>query len=155
MLSENIPKVWDIALKWCGCKTKWIEYVYKAHIQPYNTNCLLTKKQNKHKKTVAVREIIKKGARFSDSIKWDSFMVNPTDASREEQEMWTKVNTWVTWFSKNNIYIEDIIKSYMSEHRYTDEEIADKLNQRYKLNNQKLSKFLVNTYVNHSSTSSN
>lgn len=155
MISDNTPRTWDLALRWCKSKTKWIEYVYKQFVAVYNNNVMHTYAENKRLKGLAVKRILgvakrKRGEHYplSYTIKLDSFLVNPTKESIEEYDLWCGVIKWENWFSRSLIWLDESIKFYVDS-GYLVEDIIECINTKFKLNNVDLARFIVenNEYV--------
>ena len=143
MLSDNLPRTWDLALRWCKRKNMWIEYVYKVYIKPYNNNCMYSKSENKRRKTLAVKCIIGRKAKFRNSIKWNSFLINATEKKVKQYDDWKKVVSWVEWFQKSHQYVENSAEIRVNIMKDSDEDAAKFINVHCNLNNMKLALFIV------------
>lgn len=110
----------NLALKYCGVKTKWIDHVYSNFVGLY---------LSKHERDLAVRTIlgITKKNRFQfdfhKTIAWDNL-------TTEEIEYWNTIEDWVNWFSNNMLIIEN--EMYLG---YTDEQIVNMHNDLKTINN--------------------
>lgn len=142
MISDNIPLTWDLGLRWCKCRLRWIEYVYVHYIKPYDNDyrskkeikrlksrqakfyCGKLKNENGHKLT------------FDLTINMHTLLIR----DKEQYDYWTTIIKWVNWFSKNTLYL----KSMMSNMQYSsDDEIADYIQTHCKLKDRKLVEFIV------------
>lgn len=109
MLRDRCPRTVNYALKWQKAKDKWIDHAYTYFIKLLGDevnnkgNIVRSAKDNK-RHVINLLLGIKKGNRtsfdFSKSIDWD----NLTD---EETVYWKRVSSWVTWFKKNYVFIEN------------------------------------------------
>lgn len=143
MISDNIPKTWDLALRWCHCRTKWIEYIYNVHIAPLNNDWRdeRTRKSLKEKRTRMLTS--PKRTRFFDTINHDRMLLE----DKEAYEAWKSVSNWVTWFSEQYAYITSSAKIQMECKGTSIDDTAEYINKRYKLNNIKLAKFIIDSIV--------
>ena len=147
MISDKIPKTWDLALRWCKCRGKWINYVYDSYIKPYNSNVMKSKQENIRLKSfytkVYTREIApKKGENkltFIQTIKVDDLLINDF----EEYQFWQTVYGWVKWFADTGDYIRSSADIYLDCKGYTIEQTAQALSKRYKVD-VKLVMFIIN-----------
>lgn len=132
-ISDNIPQKWDMALRWCECRTTWIEHVYSF--------CIMSLSKNKEKTdtvkilTGRMEDNLGVKHKFKDSIDWDNL-------SEEETEVWEGVVEWVNWFTSNGALIDDNIKSY-SRRNLSFDDAATTLNYDMGLEDIKLAKFIL------------
>ena len=102
MLRERVPRVVNLALKYCKKKEAWLQHVYKNWIWVYSdkeerlkaTRLLLGYSENKKTQRNFV---------FNDTIAWDNL-------SEEESKEWRRIKKWVVWFMAKYAYIEDDYK---------------------------------------------
>lgn len=108
MIKDRLIPVWNLALLWCKCKTKWINLVYDIHI----------KKLKPSLKSETCKAIC--GHKTKDGIYLpfmatvsndDCFKIN----SQEEYEFWSIVYTWVKWFGRYTLYMKDDIFNLSEE----------------------------------------
>lgn len=109
MLRDRIPVVDNAALKWCGAKTKWINYVYDTYMK------FLIDKSDRNSVCRNILGLAKSNRNFvfHKTIEW-------SDLSEEETKYWKNVNNWVEWFEKTLILISDerkikILKGFEEE----------------------------------------
>lgn len=119
MLRDRCPKVVNYALKWQKAKERWIDHAYANFIKIYCDN-----EEKKHA-TRIVLGIAKfyRNFEFDKSIDWDNL-------TPEEVTYWKRVSSWVRWFMKNYMYIED---TYITSHERgeNDFEIKVKIIKNY------------------------
>ena len=101
MLRDRTSKMQavDLALKYCGAKTRWIDHVYRYFIGIY------TSKKERNQATRIALGISNKN-RFFDfgkTISWDNL-------DGDEHEYWSTVGEWVEWFQKNLLSVEQDIR---------------------------------------------
>ena len=132
MLRDRMPKMLNLALKWCKAKEKWLDYVYENHIKivpkdqrgvevkkclglkpKYNVNDMypylwekgISYKQINDfiysKSPQELSQILKMD--FKDTIIWK-------DLDENETKFWNYVNSWVVWFKRTHMYIENTYK---------------------------------------------
>ena len=145
MISDNIPKTWDLALRWCECRTKWIEYVYNTHVKKYNTDWRGHKKILELKST-AVKQMTQKQKfdgmllKFDDTINFDIlFREDP-----EQYEAWKTVSTWVSWFSENYAYIKSTADIQLTCKYKSVDETVEYICKKYNLDDVQLVYFILN-----------
>lgn len=143
MISDNIPKTWDLALRYCKCRKLWVERIYDLHIRPYNSDWRPLK-ERKRLKSIACKQYTGKTkddfgnyCTFKDTTEIERILSK--DKNKDLYEFWTTVNTWVMWFQKNLIYIENALNGaegdIIAKAMYLDE--------RFKIRNEKLTLFIV------------
>ena len=98
MIRDRVPKMVNLALKYCKCKEKWIDHVYKNWVWIY---------KDEKERDMATRKVLgldKHGKptkfKFEGTILWDNF-------SKEEEAYWKRVSKWVSWFQTNYSYVEN------------------------------------------------
>lgn len=114
MIRDRIPKTWDMALRYLKCKTKFIDYVYVIHVKKFNDNVMNTKKENNKSKEEIIKKVLNPTLyRFDETIKLEkllNYSSGQINHLKDEYFFWNKVNTWVKWFCKNVIYIQNFIE---------------------------------------------
>lgn len=112
MLRDRLLPSWNLALLWCKVKQRWIDIVYERNIKNIpkelrSENCkFLTGHKNKY--GVA--------GTFMGSVDPDGFLYSN---DKEEYQMWKAVDAWIKWFSKNQLFIYDIItEAHDEDHAY-------------------------------------
>lgn len=100
MLRDRIPYVVDCALKWQKAKERWIDHAYVNFIKFYCDN------DERKRATKIVLGIAKfyKNFKFDKSIDWDNL-------SDEDILYWTRISSWVDWFTKKYAYMEAAYKN--------------------------------------------
>ena len=141
-INDRIPKTWDIGLRWCRSKTKWIDYVYDTHVRPIS-NDWRVKERNK-RNFERVIEMTGGKNRFGDKTTFDLTINTHTliIENKHEYDYWMSVIKWVRFFSKNLIYLNDAAECLYRKGMSIDE-AAEDINTRFKLNDIKLSKFIL------------
>lgn len=110
MISCNIPKAWDIALRWCKCRQRWIERVYSIGVAPYNSDVMHSKKQKEELKESYVKRICNPNkTSFRDTLELDR-LLNPKDIVA--YNAWMNIVEWVEWFRKILPFIRNDAKFY-------------------------------------------
>lgn len=94
MLRNRIPIELDLTLKWCKCKTQWVNYVYSEFVQIFS---------DKKERDKTIRYILKKKIMpdpygtykdkfdFHGCINWDWL-------DKNDEEYWRTVEEWFNWF---------------------------------------------------------
>ena len=102
MLRDRISqmRVIDLALKWCKAKENWINHVYDNSI-----NILLSKELRKDT-TRNILGISKTNRNFDfhKTISWENL-------DESEKIYWEVAESWVNWFRKWSLFIEEDIKN--------------------------------------------
>ena len=99
MLRNRVPKVVNYALKWCKAKERWLDHVYDNFIGIYVSKA---DRMDAARKCLGIRKGKPKWFEFHDSIMWDQFGM-----TTEETEYWLWVESWVNWFRKCFIDIQN------------------------------------------------
>ena len=98
MLRDRLPKMVNLALKWCKCKEKWLDHVYKNWIWMYSS------KDMRNSVTRDILGLDKRGKAtkfdFEGTILWDNL-------TEEETNYWKGISSWVSWFRKQYQYVEN------------------------------------------------
>lgn len=104
MLRDRCPKVVDQALKFCKAKTRWVDHAYTNFVKIYKT------KDERYEATRIVLGISSKyrNFNFDKSIDWENL-------SDEDTVYWKRVSSWVDWFRKNMLPIEESYNMYLSK----------------------------------------
>lgn len=100
MLRDRCPLVVNYALKWQKAKERWINHTYDKFIK------IWTKKDDRNRTTRIILGISKfyRNFDFHKSIDWENL-------TQEDKAYWERVESWVQWFSKNYMYIENTYKN--------------------------------------------
>lgn len=102
----------DLALKWCKAKTRWIDHTYEHFIKCY------VDKEERYEATRIILGLSSKYRNFNfhNTIAWENL-------SEEEIKYWEVIESWVTWFQNNLLFIQqDIENGYtisMLNEKYT------------------------------------
>lgn len=142
MISDNIPKMWDLALRWCNCRTAWIDYIYTTHVAPYNNDWrdAATIKKLKAKQVRIFTS--PKNTKFFDTINHDRMLLE----DKESYESWKKIANWVQWFEKQYAYVASSAEIQMSCKGTSPDETAEYISKRYGIS-IKLSKYIIDSIV--------
>ena len=140
LISDRIPATWDMALRWCKCRQRYIERIYNIGIRPLNTDVMHTRKQKDDLKLEYVnRTFNTKKTKFVDTLELDRLF---KDKTLEDYYSWKAIADWVDWFVKNIPYINNSI-SIDRNVGVPDEEIKQSLINKYKIT-EDLAKFIIN-----------
>lgn len=103
MLRNRCPAVVNYALKWQKAKERWIDHAYSNFIKIY------VEKDERNHATRIILGIAKfyRNFEFDKSINWD-------DLTEEETKYWKRVSSWVKWFMKNYMYVENTYKASLN-----------------------------------------
>lgn len=133
LISDRIPATWDVALRWCKCRQRYIERIYDLGVKPYNTDVMHSRKQKDDLKLEYVNHTLNaKKTKFIDTLELDRLFKPET---LEDYYSWKKVADWVSWFTVKTPYItnsisidrglgvhdEDITKSLMDKYKITED----------------------------------
>lgn len=146
MISDNIPKIWDLALRWCHCRQYWIDTVYDNYIGRYNDDYRTLAKRNKLKADEVKRitrkmKVNGKYMPFSDTVNLENLMVEDNGL----YEYWSTINKWILWFEQNYSYVTSSAKIQMECMGSSVDEAAEYINKKYNMNDIKLAKYLINS----------
>ena len=164
MLRDRMPKMLDLALRWCKAKGRWIDYVYDNQIKKYpmEKRSVLVKTilgiKQKYKrqeiydqirytefKPVTMEQVnkIPKSElymRFNDTIDWSRLSLEDPDMYR----YWKIVADWVDWFSKSYTYIQDTY-DHSQSWKMDNDDICPILMSKYGID-RKLTEYLIKSF---------
>lgn len=143
MISDNIPKVWDLALRWCHCRQYWIDTAYDNYVGRYNDDYRTTRQKNKLKADEVKRitrkmKVNGKHMRFSDTVNLD-----PVEMDKDLYEYWSSINKWVLWFEKNYLLVKQDVETQTLKGSSA-EDIIEYINEKYNMNDIKLANYIIN-----------
>lgn len=139
MINDRIPFIWDIGLRWCRCKTAWIEFIYNSCVKPYKNDVMHNEHQKKKLKETNIKRSCDVHNGFQYSLNLDILL----QKSKAEYEFWKNVSNWVNWFSKHYEYIAIAVEIENSTYDTPENELINYINDRFKLDNIDLSKFII------------
>lgn len=134
MISDRMPKTWDMTLRWCKSRQKWIDYFYNTHIKKLN-NDYRVKQRNKLKSEKIMGYF--KGT-FDTTIETERMMLY---GSEEEYKHWIWVIDWSKWFCSKTIFIESMLKR-MHEDGELPEGLKKAIKEKYKTDDE-LAEFIL------------
>lgn len=164
MLRDRMPKMLDLALRWCKAKDRWINYVYDNIIRKYPSEkrsvivktILGIKQQYKHQeiydtlryvefKPITMEQVksIPKSElymKFSETIDWNTL-------SKDDPDMynyWKAVADWVDWFSTSYTPIQCTYE-LSQKWKMGDDDIRPILMSKYEIDS-KLTEYLINSF---------
>lgn len=134
MISDKIPMIWDMALRWCKCRTSWIDLFYDNYVR----------RASKKRKAVVIKRLVNGKADFDCTIDFDKLLMKD---DQEQYEYWVTVSRWKNYFARNYTFMKQEL-SLSTVCDLSDEEKAQHLNEKFNLSNIKLATFILN-YINH------
>lgn len=141
LIKDCIPKTWDIGLRWCRAKGKWIDHVYDTNIRQYNNDTTHSLKEKNKIKARKIKDICKPYASFRDSIYFDTFLYKD---KHNEYVFWSNVSEWVNWFVNHYLYISSSVLIVIDTNpEMSKEDIVKYIDDKYSLKNISLSRFIV------------
>lgn len=166
MLRDRMQPALDLALRRCGCKNKYIEYIYNRFLKdiPIERRSLTVKQVLGLKKAVTNEEIriwmwkhhkpltqeqIKsippemKFHTFNTTIDWNELELNDP----ELYDLFLTASGWVTWFKIYLPYIYNDIKVDRTMLYKSEDEIREELKKNYNLDIGTIN-FILKTYNN-------
>lgn len=164
MLRDRMPKMLDLALRWCKAKGRWIDYVYDKQIKKYPmekrsmaVKSILGIKQ--HYKRQQIYDQIRYGElkpitmeqvesipkselymKFRDTIDWSALLVEDPDM----YQYWKDVACWVDWFSTSYIPIQDTY-DHSQSWSMSNDDIVPILMSKYGIS-RKLTEYLIKSF---------
>ena len=123
MLRNRVPLVVDIALKYCKAKDRWINHVYDNYIKMF-----VEKNDRKHVTRIllGIQKGKSKNFNFHNTIFWDQFGL-----SNDEIKYWNWVESWVNWFEKTYLYIENAYNIDHISGKYNKSSFKTYINEKY------------------------
>ena len=105
MISDRIPQVWDMTIRWCKCRNRFIEYVYDTIVRPYQTDVMHSRKE----KTKLISEQLKNelnpmSTSFRETVRLTRLL---TYNHTEEYNYWKTVADWNDFFATRALYIKN------------------------------------------------
>ena len=97
MLRDRCPKTVSLALRWCHVKEAWLDHVYKNWIWIYSSK---EERLKAAKRLLGYNDGKPRQFIFEDTIMWENL-------TSKEKEVWTNVKSWVSWFQKEYVYVEN------------------------------------------------
>ena len=166
MLRDRMPKMLDLALRWCKAKNRWIDYVYNNIVSKYPlekrssiVKTILGIKQYYKRqeiydhirynefKSVTMKQInsIPKSElymKFKDTINWNKLLLEDLDMYK----YWEDVAEWVDWFSTSYIAIESTYNYWTSKRwNVSDNEVKKIISHKFGIS-IKLTNFLIKSF---------
>lgn len=141
MINDRIPGTWEMALRYCGSKQRWIDYVYKTYVGKYNNDVMHTKKEKDRIKSENIRKICNAKRPFKDTIQLEIML---TYSRKDEYDYWLSVVKWVEWFQNNLLKIENVANIAAKVDNLHGDDLIKYIDVRFSLNNLKLSSFIIN-----------
>lgn len=138
LISCRIPKTWDMTLRWCKCRSKFIERVYDVHIRPFNNNVMCTRKENEKKKEKRILSYINPKGRFTDAID----LTNMMQYGHKDEVFWRSVVSWNEWFCRNALYIKGAVETAIICGA-DNKGLVDTISETYTQKNRVLAKFIL------------
>ena len=140
MINDRIPSTWEMALRYCGSKQRWIDYVYNTYVNKYNNDVMHTKKDKDRLKSENIRKICNAKKPFKDTIQLEQMI---TYNRNDEYEYWNSIVKWVEWFQKYLLKIKNVADISSKVDGLSGDALAEYINTRFSLDNLKLSKFIL------------
>lgn len=146
MISDNIPKTWDIALRWCKCRQYWIDTAYNIYVGRFN-NDYRKPNEIKRLKAEAVKQLTHqqkingKHMKFEDTVNLGNLLIEDDGL----YEYWKVISGWIKFFEKNYAYIKSSATIQMECKGSSVDEVAYYINRKYNLNNVKLAYYIIKT----------
>lgn len=135
MLRDNVPAVWDLALRWCKCKGQWVELVYTTHIAKFNNDHRVLQRNTLKSNKVKMCTLKKRGEyglyyTFADTINLSPDIFK---GESDTYDYWVKVNNWVKWFAQKTMLIKDDVRSCKNKGNVPKELLRSYLMNKYSL----------------------
>lgn len=89
MLRDRLPKIVDLALRYCKCKNLWLDHVYYNFVGIY-----IHKVDRDNAVRKCIKDIKNKNMGFRTTIMWDNM-------EQADKDAWDNVCLWVEYFQKN------------------------------------------------------
>ena len=142
MISDRIPQVWDMTIRWCKCRNRFIEYVYDTVVRPYQTDVMHSRKE----KTKLISEQLKNelnpmSTSFRETVRLTKLL---TYNHTEDYNYWKTVADWNDFFATRALYIKNSCIHSRNKGATTKELIVE-ISERYKID-PKLAEFIIKTF---------
>lgn len=142
MISDRIPPVWDMTIRWCKCRNRFVEYVYNNVVRPTRTDVMHTRKEKAKLVPQRIKdELNPKLTSFREAVRLMGLLnYNKT----EDYNYWKVVADWNDFFATRALYIKNSCVHLRSKGATTKELIAE-ISERYGIDS-KLAEFIIKTF---------
>ena len=141
MISDRIPPVWDMTIRWCKCRNRFIEYVYDNVVRPYRTSAVHSKKEKAKLISKQLKDKLNpKLTKFKDVLRLTMLF---TYDRTEDFNYWKVVADWNDFFATKTLYIQNSCV-HLRSRGATTKEIIEEISKRYKIDS-KLAEFIIKT----------
>lgn len=140
MINDRIPSTWEMALRYCGSKQRWIDYVYTTYVGKYNNDVMHTKKEKNRIKADNIRKICNAHFGFQNTIQTNQML---TYNKMDEYRYWMSIIKWVEWFCENLLKIKSAADVAVKVDGLHGDDLVKYIDVRFSLNNLKLSSFII------------
>ena len=109
LISDRIPKTWDMALRWCKCRKRYIERIYDYTVRPYTLDIMHTQKQKISLIEKEIFDAVNPKNSFAYGLELHRLR---TEENLKLLTYWEDIVQWVNWFSSHTLYIQEDAKFY-------------------------------------------
>lgn len=143
MISDRIPPIWDMTIRWCKCRNRFIEHVYDRVVRLYRNDVMHTRKE--------------RAKLISKELKED---LNPTITDFREvvrlkylfaygniidYQYWKSVADWNQFFATHVQYIKNTCLIAKKTKGTKHDELVKEISERYNID-LKLADYIL-TYL--------
>lgn len=142
MISDRIPQVWDMTIRWCKCRNRFIEYVYDNVVRPSRTDVMHTRKEKAKLVPKRIKdELNPMLTSFKEAVRLMKLLnYNKT----EDYNYWKVVADWNDFFATRALHIKNSCIHSRNKGATTKELIVE-ISERYKID-PKLAEFIIKTF---------
>ena len=141
MISDRIPSVWDMTIRWCKCRNRFIEYVYDNVVRPYKTDVMHSRKEKAKLISKQLKdELNPMSTSFRETVRLTKLL---TYNKTEDFNYWKVVADWNDFFATRALYIKSSCIHSRSRSATTKELIVE-ISERYEID-PKLAEFIIKT----------
>ena len=141
MISDRIPQVWDMTIRWCKCRNRFIEYVYDNVVRPYKTDVMHSRKEKAKLISKQLKdELNPMSTSFRETVRLTKLL---TYNKTEDFNYWKVVADWNDFFATRALYIKSSCIHSRSRGATTKELIVE-ISERYEID-PKLAEFIIKT----------
>ena len=141
MISDRIPLVWDMTIRWCKCRNRFIEYVYDNVVRPYKTDVMHSRKEKAKLISKQLKdELNPMSTSFRETVRLTKLL---TYNKTEDFNYWKVVADWNDFFATRALYIKSSCIHSRSRGATTKELIVE-ISERYEID-PKLAEFIIKT----------
>lgn len=140
MISDRIPSVWDMTIRWCKCRKRFIEFVYDNIVRPYNNDVMHTKKERaKIISKLLKEELNPMSTSFREVVRLKKLLQYNQII---EFQYWKSVADWNDFFATRALYVKNSCQISRKTRGATTEELVKEVAENFGMDS-KLAEYII------------